>query len=299
MKPKEFFLSLNKNGIPDEAWNYLQTEIIPDAQLDELTEGNVYFRETAKALNTFYPDALSESVKLNLKSIFEATEPKPEREPEPEPIEEPTPEEPAKPQASKKEVRAAVKKMTIYLRYAKDKKKFDSIKKAINAVKLRMKYMKDGGVMKHNVLAKGGELWYKYDFNTKEEFFDYIDESRVNGQFSQVRELWEEMPSSMRQEFMRYAKQQGYDETIQYINENVLAKGGEIKHKKGNGQFLQTYDVHIEANTNSESLANFKSKKDAIKYAKSVRRSEYKYSKSENPEIVVYYNDRRVYSEEF
>ena len=69
MKPKDFFLSLNKNGIPDEAWNYLQTEIIPDIQLDELTESNVYFRETAKALNTFYPDALSESIKLNLKSI--------------------------------------------------------------------------------------------------------------------------------------------------------------------------------------------------------------------------------------
>lgn len=163
MKPKEFFLSLNKNGIPDEAWNYLQTEIIPDAQLEELTEISPYFREVAKALNTFYPDSLSESVKLNLKSILEKTEPKPGREPEPEPIEEPiedvtlpAPEpapEPAKPKTSKKEVKAAVKALTTALRYAKDKKKFNSIKGAIKALGLQMKYMKDGGVME-----KGGDV---------------------------------------------------------------------------------------------------------------------------------------------
>lgn len=59
----------------------------------------------------------------------------------------------------------------------------------------------------------------------------------------------------------------------------------------------KTYNVHIEANESSESLATFVNRKDAIKYAKNIRRSEYKYAKSENAEIVVWYNDRRIYSE--
>ena len=84
-----------------------------------------------------------------------------------------------------------------------------------------------GGYMK-----KGGEIWKEYDFETKEEFFDYIDESRINGNFSQLKRLVGELSEDQKREFFRYAGEMGYDETIQYINEKLASGGKVYKLKK-------------------------------------------------------------------
>lgn len=72
-------------------------------------------------------------------------------------------------------------------------------------------------------------IWKQYDFETEYEFFDYIDSSRINGNFSQLRRLWDKLTPEQKRHWMGYAKNMGYDETIDYINQNLIyAHGGTI-----------------------------------------------------------------------
>ena len=42
----------------------------------------------------------------------------------------------------------------------------------------------------------------EYDFQTKEQYFDYIVESLINGQRQQVKDLFNQMKKSDQQEFL-------------------------------------------------------------------------------------------------
>ena len=46
------------------------------------------------------------------------------------------------------------------------------------------------------------KLALEYNWNTKEEYFDYIIESRINGQTQQVRSLFNAMTADDRREFL-------------------------------------------------------------------------------------------------
>ena len=46
------------------------------------------------------------------------------------------------------------------------------------------------------------DLAKEYDFNTKEEYFDYIVTSLINGQRKQVKDLFNQMHPSDKEEFL-------------------------------------------------------------------------------------------------
>ena len=50
----------------------------------------------------------------------------------------------------------------------------------------------------HKQLAK------EYDFNHPTDYFNYIVESNINGQFEQVKNLFDAMTSNSKREFMTY-----------------------------------------------------------------------------------------------
>ena len=84
--------------------------------------------------------------------------------------------------------------------------------------------------------SKGGDLWTPLDFTSIEEYFDYINDSLINGNRTQVKELYNDMDESQKRQFFRYANMQEgmFDEVVNYINENVreYAKGGGISNIK-------------------------------------------------------------------
>lgn len=50
------------------------------------------------------------------------------------------------------------------------------------------------------------------DFTTKEEYFDYIIESKVNGQHAQAKELFRNLPLDDIKEFYNYVEETYYYE---------------------------------------------------------------------------------------
>ena len=90
--------------------------------------------------------------------------------------------------------------------------------------------------------GKGGDLWTPLDFTSIEEYFDYINDSLINGNRTQVKELYNDMDESQKRQFFRYAKMQEgmFDEVIDYINENVreYAKGGVLDEKESMLHFV-------------------------------------------------------------
>lgn len=86
--------------------------------------------------------------------------------------------------------------------------------------------------------GKGGDLWTPLDFTSIEEYFDYINDSLINGNRTQVKELYNDMDESQKRQFFRYANMQEgmFDEVVDYINENVreYAKGGGIGNESLN-----------------------------------------------------------------
>ncbi len=51
------------------------------------------------------------------------------------------------------------------------------------------------------------ELAKEYDWDTENQYFDYIIESKVNGQNGQVRSLYNAMEESSKQRFINYLKE--------------------------------------------------------------------------------------------
>lgn len=105
-------------------------------------------------------------------------------------------------------------------------KRWDELPDDVNGV-----YIK--GVIDNHIrtgqYGKGGEIWKEYDFDTKEEFFDYIHKSKINGNFSQLDRLWNELSTSQKREWMAYARSMGYTETINYINDElIMSEGGKL-----------------------------------------------------------------------
>ncbi len=86
--------------------------------------------------------------------------------------------------------------------------------------------------------GKGGDLWTPLDFTSIEEYFDYINDSLINGNRTQVKELYNDMDESQKRQFFRYANMQEgmFDEVVDYINENVreYANGGGIENVRIN-----------------------------------------------------------------
>jgi hypothetical protein len=80
-------------------------------------------------------------------------------------------------------------------------------------------------------LSKGGDIWTALDFENIEQYFDYINDSFINGNHSQVKKLYNDMSEAQRERFFAYTQvQQGsFDEVVKYINKNVR------KFKKGGG----------------------------------------------------------------
>jgi len=70
------------------------------------------------------------------------------------------------------------------------------------------------------------DLYKDYDFNNKNEFFNYIIESLINGNRSQVRELFNEMKPESQEEFLiNYLDiTKGYDKSVLNICISELCK---------------------------------------------------------------------------
>ena len=50
----------------------------------------------------------------------------------------------------------------------------------------------------------GKKILKKYEFKTIEEYFDYIEDSKINGQFPQVRELFKRLSKSQQKLCLNY-----------------------------------------------------------------------------------------------
>jgi len=61
--------------------------------------------------------------------------------------------------------------------------------------------------MKKKLITLAKEL----DFNSETEYFDYLIESHVNGQFSQCRRLFSEMKKEDQKTFVRHITQHDFD----------------------------------------------------------------------------------------
>jgi len=94
--------------------------------------------------------------------------------------------------------------------------------------------------------ARGGKIWESLDFDNIEQYFDYIHESKVNGQPQQVRDLVNRMDADQKKAFFTYARGAGYDETINWVNEKMecgggaYAKGGQVE---GEIAYLKTHPI--------------------------------------------------------
>ena len=62
-----------------------------------------------------------------------------------------------------------------------------------------------------------------YDFRQIENYFDYIQESIINGNFSQVKDLFNELSKSQRKLCLRYfnCNQDGRKETLNYLINSI------------------------------------------------------------------------------
>jgi len=127
---------------------------------------------------------------------------------------------------------------------------------------------------------KGGDLWTPLDFTSIEEYFDYINDSLINGNITQVKKLYNDMDESQKRQFFRYANMQEgmFDEVVDYINENVreYANGGRVGSKKfRKGDKVLTREGKIETvlrvnkNGNIETEENdYSWSPDSLKHAK-------------------------------
>jgi nucleoid-associated protein YejK len=66
------------------------------------------------------------------------------------------------------------------------------------------------------------KLALEHDFETAEEYYDYIELSLSNGNRQQVLNLFEELDKNAKKEFMDYSKTMRYDETREYIISNLF-----------------------------------------------------------------------------
>lgn len=75
--------------------------------------------------------------------------------------------------------------------------------------------------------AKGKKIknvWEEYDFDSIEEFFDYIIGSKINGNLSQVKSLYNKLDDNQKKDFFTYTENisdSAGEETVDYINKNV------------------------------------------------------------------------------
>jgi len=65
----------------------------------------------------------------------------------------------------------------------------------------------------------GKKTLKKYEFKTIENYFDYIEESIINGNFSQVKDLFNKLSKSQQRLCLRYfnCNQEGRREVLNYL----------------------------------------------------------------------------------
>ena len=115
--------------------------------------------------------------------------------------------------------------------------------------------------------GKGGDLWTPLDFTSIEEYFDYINDSLINGNRTQVASLYRDMDDSQKKQFFDYAEMQGesFDDIIDYINNKVrtYAKGGGVGkvtkyivfYSQDGGMRERVFENEDEANTFSNKVS--------------------------------------------
>jgi hypothetical protein len=74
--------------------------------------------------------------------------------------------------------------------------------------------------------------WEGYDFETKEQFFDYIVESYLNGQFSQMKNLYNDvLPANDKREFLGYLESSYSDELSGRVMKQLLGGLMEVEEE--------------------------------------------------------------------
>ena len=65
----------------------------------------------------------------------------------------------------------------------------------------------------------GKKTLKEYGFNRIENYFDYIEDSIINGNFSQVKDLFKKLSKSQQKLCLRYfnCDQEGRKETLDYL----------------------------------------------------------------------------------
>lgn len=61
-----------------------------------------------------------------------------------------------------------------------------------------------------------------YKFRTIEDYFEYIDDSRINGQFSQVKSLFKALSEKQKEDCLSYLELYFGHITIDYLKEECL-----------------------------------------------------------------------------
>jgi hypothetical protein len=124
------------------------------------------------------------------------------------------------------------------------KKKGGSVMKVMG-----LKESRDGHVLK---MAKG------LDFETKEELYDYIEDSLINGQRQQMRSLFDQLKNHQ-QEFLDYAKDMGFESYVE-LKGRMKENGSTSADTAGRGDFSfgndpsNGSDVSIGSGENFEDL---------------------------------------------
>ena len=57
----------------------------------------------------------------------------------------------------------------------------------------------------------------EYEFRAIENYFDYIEESIINGNFSQVKDLFKDLSKSQQKLCLRYFNTEERKETLNYL----------------------------------------------------------------------------------
>jgi hypothetical protein len=57
-----------------------------------------------------------------------------------------------------------------------------------------------------------------YDFNTIDDYYNYIIDSKINGQMQQVKELIKKLSREQKTDFLKYLNEFGQNDNIRELN---------------------------------------------------------------------------------
>jgi len=89
-----------------------------------------------------------------------------------------------------------------------------------NTIKLLKKLIKEEHAKLINEKSNADKLAKELDFSEARDYYDYIEESAINGQRKQSLDLFNDLNSDGKKEFL--ADREMYPESVEYILANIF-----------------------------------------------------------------------------